>query len=108
MREDFFEVLIERPRMRPWRKRRSPWHRLPPEDRPRCESMSRHRGGDKILTDLIGPLKRFLRSRQGRPYDEVMSEVYERIRPGHYLQRHLLDHLEQMIRVDADGILHLR
>jgi hypothetical protein len=108
VRDDFFEVLIERPRTRPWRrKRRSLWHRLPEAERPRCESMSRARGGDKHLTDLLGPLRRFLRARAGRPFDEVMSEVHARISAGSYLQRHLLEHLERMAEPDADGRLVL-
>lgn len=107
MRPDFFEVLIERPRTRPWRKRRSPWHALPEHERPRCESMSRHRGGDKHLTDLLGPLRRFLRARQGRPVDDVMAEVHQALSGGTYLHAHLLEHLHRMVEVDGEGRLWL-
>jgi hypothetical protein len=72
------------------------------------ESTSANRGGCKTLTDLLGPLERFLQSRLNRPWDDVLSEVHAVIKPGHALQRHLLEHLERLVdtRVEwVEGVL---
>ncbi len=69
--------------------------------------MSRNRGGSRHLTDLLGPLRRFLWARVGRSWDDVMSEVHTRIQPGSHLQQHLLEHLQEMVEVHPPRERHL-
>jgi hypothetical protein len=100
MREDMFELIIERPRggngpRRPGRPPRDL------EDAPRFESSSRNRGGTKWLNENLAPLVRFLRSRVGRPWDEVHSEMAAQLSLKSAVQKHVLDHVWQMIELHA-------
>lgn len=115
MRSDMDEVLIERPRAgarlpRRERKWRGRW--TEPEEFPRQLSMSRHRGGTKHLTDNLGPLRRFLRSRVGRPWDEVYGEVRRQLSPRRHLDIHILEHLKHEVPLEVyrqgDQVFHLR
>jgi hypothetical protein len=106
MRQDFHEVVIERPRggWRGPRRWRVPTDRIDPEEPafggqtsvPR-DSASRHRGGTKHLSDLLGPVKRLLHRRVGRPWDRVWSELCGGLDTRRYLDRHVLDHVRRMV-----------
>ena len=98
MRPDMFEVLIERPRggmrlNKPKGYRRA-MRRMPLDEAPRWESTGRRwRVPTKWQTDLIGPLRRFLRSRLGHPWNNVYSEIRKRIDGRSLIQEHLLQHV---------------
>jgi hypothetical protein len=107
MRADMDRVVIERPR---WgsglrnqevRAQRAAWRaavaRADFEGVATRVQMVPRRGMIKGLNDLLGPLKRFLRRRRGRPWDEVHAEVRHRLRADSLLQRHVLDHLERLV-----------
>lgn len=101
MRADFQDVLITRGRRGAgWKK---PGRRRKFEDCPRQEPIDRR--GTKHFDDHLGPLKRFLASRVGRPWDDVWSELCGQLDRRGLLQRHVFVHLEQMvaIRVVRDG-----
>lgn len=109
MRYDMSEVLIERPRKKqyagktPKKSRR----RLNPcvfEDLPTKEPVERLwqvSGQTKEFSDLLGPLRRFLLSRVGRPWNEVYSEIRERISPNSQLQLHLLKHIMDYVETNV-------
>ena len=66
------------------------------EEAPRIESM----GGTyahKRLNENLQPLVRFLRSRVGRPWDEVRSEIAAQISCKSAVQKHVLDHLRDYV-----------
>jgi hypothetical protein len=109
MREDMFEVIIERPRgggnwpRRPGR----PPREL--EDWPRMQSMSRGRGGSKYLNENLAPLLRFLESRVGRPWNDVHAEMAAHLSMNSAVQKHVLDHVHHMVELHVviiDGQPH--
>jgi hypothetical protein len=108
MREDMFEVIIERPRGGNWpRKPGRPPREL--DDAPRFESTSRKRGGTKWLNENLAPLVRFLCRRVGRPWNDVHREMAAQLSLGSAVQKHVLDHVRQMVEVHAvliDGKPH--
>jgi hypothetical protein len=111
MRSDMFEVIIERPRVnrgynRP-KGRRGEARRQ--QEAPVRESTSRHRGGSKVLNENLAPLRRFLRSRVGRPWNDVHSEICSLLNVRSAVQKHVLDHVKDMVEVNVvlvDGRPH--
>jgi hypothetical protein len=109
MREDMFEVIIERPRRGNWgpRQKGRPPREL--DDAPRMQSMSRRRGGTKWLNENLAPLRRFLQKRVGRPWNDVHSEIAARLSLNSAVQKHVLDHVREMVELHAviiDGVPH--
>lgn len=96
MRRDMDKVLCERPRGGMRIKRRSRY-RGPLELAPSFESTSRHRGGTKWLGEHLGPLRRWLRSQAGRPWDAVYGELRSRISPNNAVQMHIWQHAEHYV-----------
>jgi hypothetical protein len=121
MREDMSKVVIERPR----------WgHRLPSgktrlrircydpdkeyDDLPKRVSGSRSKhmraGEIKHFSDLLGPLRRFLRKNVGRPWDLVYSEMKERLDDRKVTGRHVFEHVDGEVEthafIDGDGELY--
>lgn len=98
MREDMFELIIERPRGGNWPRRPG---RAPREldDAPRFESSSRNRGGTKHLNENLAPLVRFLRRRVGRPWNDVHREMAAQLSLGSAVQKHVLDHVRQLVEL---------
>ncbi|MEM9453870.1 MAG: hypothetical protein AAGF11_06800 [Myxococcota bacterium] len=90
------KVLCERPRVGARFKRRSRW-RGPLEEAPRFESTSRHRGGNKMLGEHLGPLRRWLLSQTGRPWDAVYSELRAGISTRNAVQLHIWQHAEHYV-----------
>lgn len=118
MREDMHEVLVERPRgggRFPFRARRLAYERA-----------ARSRDGDeslparmpmriertKYLSENLRPLVRFLRTRAGRRWDDVFREISANIRLTNAVQRHVRQHLDEMIRFErrerGSAVLALR
>lgn len=96
MRPDMDKVLCERPRSRARFRRRS-LYRGPLEDAPRFESSSRNRGGDKDLSEHLGPLRRWLVRQVGRHWDAVYSELRSNISPKSAVQMHIWDHARHFV-----------
>lgn len=113
MRYDMHEVVIEKPRsgMR-YRYRGKSLFRGPLEDLPTKQGMRRPwvlSGEWKSFNDLLGPLRGFLISRVGRKWDDVYSEIRQRLNPNSTVQVHILSHVYQFVeryaQFDKDGEL---
>ncbi len=107
MRSDMDKVLCERPRSGARFKRRRRY-RGPLEDSPRFESSSRNRGGSKYLSEHLGPLRRWLLSQVGRPWDAVYSELRSRISTKNAVQLHIWQHADHYVARHVewvDGVL---
>ena len=55
----------------------------------------------KEFDDHLAPLWRFVRSRVGKPWDKVYSEVCEHLKATSVTQRHVLEHLDGMVEKNA-------
>ncbi|MDZ7991639.1 MAG: hypothetical protein RM022_029365 [Nostoc sp. EfeVER01] len=47
----------------------------------------------KYLSDHLGPLRRFLRSQVGQPWNEVYSQLCQRLDPSTMAGQHVIDHV---------------
>jgi hypothetical protein len=104
MREDMAKVIVERPRhgsrykkaAKGYRKRQRRLADDDPvsQDQPRREGMKRRGGATRELNEHLGPLRRFLQSRVGRPWSEVSAEIRARIDRSSAVQDHVLDHVK--------------
>ncbi|MEQ1820324.1 MAG: hypothetical protein ABL871_17115, partial [Terricaulis sp.] len=52
---------------------------------------------DKGLNETLNPLKRYLASNVGRPWDKVYSEISEHLKPTSTVQQHVRDHLQDFV-----------
>ncbi len=113
MRADMAKVIVERPRFGSRHKHegkgyRRSWQRLAPEDQPRRESIkARARGDEKSLNEHLGPLRRFLESCVGRPWDRVLAEICENISRDSAVQDHVRDHVADFVAtqvIEIDGV----
>jgi len=97
-----FEVIIERPRRGGSDNTTNKRHgeRRYWEEAPAWEPVSRGRG-DKDLNENLAPLRGFLRSHVGRPWDKVRSEMSAVLSPRSAVQKHVFDHLKQMVEENA-------
>lgn len=107
MRPDMKKVIVSRPRRGSGDKRKD-WCRYD-EDAPSRERMKAHNYENKDQTDLLGPLRKFLRTRLGRRWDDVWSEVCAhadaRSLMGEHLRRHVDQYVDQL-RLGPDGVLY--
>src|SRR6266540_4244860 len=103
MRPDMSKVIVERPRLgsRDKGKAKGRKRELQREglDSRRCEGMKRLKGGTKILNEHLGPLRRYLESQVGRPWDKVFSEICAHIDRNSPVQDHVRDHVEDYVTV---------
>jgi hypothetical protein len=107
MRNDMAKVIVERPR-RGW----DGGHRKPKEELdslPTKEGMRRGIIREKSLNENLSPLRRFLISQVGRPWNKVYAEICVHLRPTNVVQRHVRSHLEDFVvlklSVNKDGEL---
>lgn len=54
---------------------------------------SRYKYKTKYLSDHLGPLRRFLRSKVGQPWNQVYSELCQRLDSNTVTGQHVLDHV---------------
>ena len=101
MRSDMAKVIVERPRIRGWRKPKGYGNKIKGygEDGPPCREgiKARWQGGCKYLNEHLGPLRRYLDSQIGRPWDKVFSEICAHIDRSNPVQDHVRDHVEQYV-----------
>ena len=99
MREDMDKVIVERPRIgsrAPSRKKgyRKYCQKVGIENLPRREPLpGRWRGRERQLNEHLGPMRRFLRSRVGRPWNKVHQELCEHVSFSNAVQMHVLTHV---------------
>ncbi len=114
MRWDMAKVIVERPR---WSSRNKKtrkgysrrWSKLSPESWPKRESIYALKGNTKCLNEHLGPLRRFLHSQIGRPWDKVFSEICAHIRVDSAVQSHVRDHVGDFVATqvfEIDGVLY--
>lgn len=106
MRPDMDKVIVERPRfgsrLRCARKGyRKELQRTPPDEQPRREGIKWRGGKMKMFNEHLGPLRRYLQSNVGRPWDKVFSEICERIDRGSVVQDHVRDHVDEYVIRDV-------
>jgi|HubBroStandDraft_6_1064221.scaffolds.fasta_scaffold75079_2 hypothetical protein len=119
MRDDMDEVIIERPRwgsrMRHVRRLRrvDPKHaaRHDPDSLPLRIGLKRAASLGKItksLSDLLGPLKRYLTGQVNRPWNKVWSEISANLKASNPVQQHVRDHVIDFVAVNTsirDGVV---
>jgi hypothetical protein len=106
MRSDMAKVLVERPRLGPGERG------VPGKGyRKRTRAMIERDGGTptregirrpythhrKYFNEHLGPLRRFVQSRIGRPWDKVYAEISAHIDRGNVVQKHILTHLADYV-----------
>jgi hypothetical protein len=102
MRSDMAKVLVERPRggrgVPVGKGYRKELQRTPIEEtRTREGIKARCRNNPKWFSDHLGPLRRFLLSQVGRPWDLVYSEICQGVRKGFPVREHFLLHVYQYV-----------
>lgn len=103
MRADMDKVIVERPRYGsrlPSRKKgyRRYVQSTPVEELPRREPLpGRWHGMDRQLNEHLGPMRRFLRSNVGRPWNKVHQDLCEHISFANAVQSHVLDHIDDYV-----------
>ena len=100
MRADMFKVVVERPR---W----GAGHAQSPELKRNPDPFIKHIGMKrhaiiaapyfKSLNENLAPLVRFLRSRRGRPWDSVFSEICATLDTGSTIKMHVRSHIEDYV-----------
>jgi hypothetical protein len=113
MRPDMAKVIVERPRYGSSARGKSKGYgrrlqRLGFDGLPSCEGMKRrHQGHTKSLNEHLGPLRRYLDSQVGRPWDKVFSEICAHIDRNSAVQDHVRDHVADYVVthvVEIDGV----
>jgi hypothetical protein len=107
------KVIVERPRLggtpknKPKGARRK-LRRLLDEGPPRHEGMrARWQGQAKCFNEHLGPLRRYLDSQVGRPWDEVFAEICAHINRNSVVQDHVRDHVADYVVTNVlliDGV----
>jgi hypothetical protein len=103
MRSDMNKVIVERPRLL-----RGDWLRggresgfrqfLQDEERaPKIGIRAGHQNR-KWFNENLAPLRRFLESSAGRPWDKVLSELRAGIDVRNTVQAHILEHVEDFVK----------
>ena len=108
MRSDMSKVIVERPRLGGHYARRG--RQVEDDLQVSHEGMRapyvRHYN-NKQLNENLAPLRRFLVSRVGQPWDTVYSEISANLRADNTVQQHVRDHVNQYvathIRIDSSG-----
>ena len=109
-RKDFYKIIVERPRRghsmsyNGTRKSR----RLAEYLEDNCTNKIgikkphtiAHGWGCKELNENLGPLKRFIRSKVGQPWDAIYSEICLQLKGDSTVKQHVKDHLHQYVEVD--------
>lgn len=100
------KVLVERPRRNGGYKHPKGEGRKNQniEDMPNKESMRKKwlaGGVGKELNENLNPLSHFLDSRVGRKWNDVYSEIRERVNANSAVQYHIIQHLDDMVEKHA-------
>lgn len=105
MRADMAKVLVERPRpgsregSRPSKsyKKRCRKAMAHPDGAPARERMKDRYGWTRPFNEHLGPLRRYIESQVGRPWDKVYAEICSHIDRGNVVQKHILTHLFEYV-----------
>ena len=104
MREDMQKIIVERPRrggrrlIHKPRRRGEDWEGFPSRQGIRRQWKDR-----KELSDNLNPLWRYLDKQVGRPWDDVWSEIGQRLDfrsvLGFHVKSHIDEHVKQRVRM---------
>ena len=92
------KIVVERPRWNPGPGKHGRRGNLPHELLPKFEGIRRPHAQRKAFTDLLGPLKRWLHSQVGRPWNDVYSEACAVIKPDSVIRAHIKTHLLEFVQ----------
>jgi len=92
------KVVIERPRWNPGRGKHGRRANLPDELLPKFGGIKHPHTCRKGLTDLLGPLKRWLQAQVGRPWNDVYSEACAVIKSDSVIRVHVKTHLLEFVQ----------
>ena len=95
------KVVVERPRWNPGPGKNGRRANLSDELLPKFEGIKRPHRRRKGLTDLLGPLKRWLQAQVGRPWNDVYSEACAVIKPDSIIRAHIKTHLLEFVERQA-------
>lgn len=101
MRPDMHKVVIERPRWNPGPSKNRRRANLDPDLLPQHEGMRRPYDRRKSFTDLLGPLRRWLRAQLGRRWNDIYSEACAVIKPDSVVRAHIKTHLVKFVQRDT-------
>lgn len=106
MRKDMSKVIVERPRsgraaagLRPGRTRALTDDDGEPIKAKGAREPKGREQRTKGLNETLNPLKRYLDSNVGRPWNKVYSEISEHLKPTSTVQQHVRDHLEDFVAI---------
>ena len=91
-------MVVERPRWNPGPSNKGRQANLSDELLPTFEGIKRPHRHRKGLTDLLGPLKRWLQAQVGRPWNDVYSEACAVIKPDSIIRAHVKTHLLDFVQ----------
>ncbi len=91
------KVVVERPRWNPGPGKNGRRANLPDELLPKFAGIKRPHTRRKGLTDLLGPLRRWLHSQLGRPWNAVYSEACAVIKSDSVIRAHIKTHLLEFV-----------
>lgn len=109
MRADMYKVIVERPR-RGGGMRGEDSAPIDLDDSPRQEGLRRRHRRHKWLNENLAPLRRYLASQVGRPWDKVFSDICAGIDRRNTVQRHIHQHLGDFVAIrvyDVDGVFQI-
>jgi hypothetical protein len=116
MRPDMAKVIVERPRVGSRLKSRKKGYQkyLQQADfthLPRVEPMlGRWRGMQKWFNEHLGPMRRYLRSQGGRPWNSIYKDLREHVRFDNVVQKHVLthvfDYVHLEVRIENDRVVN--
>jgi len=92
------KVVVERPRWNPGPGKNGRRANLPYELLPKFEGIKRPYRWHKGLTDLLGPLRRWLQAQVGRSWNDVYSEACAVIKPDSIIRAHVKTHLLEFVQ----------
>jgi hypothetical protein len=95
------KVVVERPRGGQGWAKKFPRPQMPFDDLPKYQGIKRPHEHRKWFTDLLGPLRRWLRSQVGRPWNDVYSEACAVIKPDSVVRAHIKTHLLDFVLRDT-------
>ncbi len=100
MRADMFKIIVERPRRNA---SHAPHPKLKRTPDPNIQAIGLKRHAyiaarySKHLNENLAPLVRFLRSRRGRAWDSVFSEICATLDTGSTIKMHVRSHIEDYV-----------
>src|SRR5579872_1933290 len=118
MRSDMKKVVVERPRWGSRQRNRKFGARLryiedhDYDEQPKRASISEsyRNGKGKEFTDVLGPLKKFLRRRVGMRWNDIYSEMCVGLDKRKVTGKHVFDHVKGMVELNcyegADGKMY--